>query len=552
MNRSQSRIPRIAAVLLPVLTVATFAFSAAPAAADEGWWYLSSTSEPTYLAPGEEGDVVVSAENAGETGIQAAERPVTLTDVLPEGFTPVAIVGFQRVAAVAHNATPVVCSLAHLSCTLERTLTPFTRIEMRIRVRVAEEAVSGAENRVGVSGGGAPASSIARPLVVSGQPTPFGAQEWGLNPEQEGGLSDTQAGSHPFQVSGSVAFNALADTAPFKFEYPLVETAGMVKDIVSKLPAGLIGTAQFPRCTLSQFETLVESPPPAQVLENECPLDSQVGVSSVLINEPGGFGTVQFVTAVFNVEPAYGEPARLGFFIPPFADAPVLLQTSLRSGPGEDYGIDLTARNVTQTATTVSAQVTVWGVPGDPRHNLERGEECLHGGECPTAVEPHPQAFLTMPTSCDGPLRSSVEVDSWGQPGVFLARAPGEPSPGLDGCNQLAFDPTTSAEPTTDRASAPSGLDFNLDFHDEGLTNGEGVAQSQLNKTVVTLPEGLTINPSAGVGLAGCTEADYARESVESPPGAGCPNELQARHRRNRNAALVGEDPWRDLYRATV
>src|ERR1019366_2886920 len=59
----------------------------------------------------------------------------------------------------------------------------------------------------------------------------------------------------------------------------------------------------------------------------------------------------------------------------------------------------------------------------------------------------------------------------------------------------------------------------------EGLTSAEGTAQSQLKNTVVTLPEGFTINPSAGVGLGGCTPADYARETVNSAPGAGCPND---------------------------
>jgi hypothetical protein len=41
----------------------------------------------------------------------------------------------------------------------------------------------------------------------------------------------------------------------------------------------------------------------------------------------------------------------------------------------------------------------------------------------------------------------------------------------------------------------------------------------------VTLPEGFTINPSAGVGLGSCTPADYARETLSSEPGEGCPND---------------------------
>jgi hypothetical protein len=35
----------------------------------------------------------------------------------------------------------------------------------------------------------------------------------------------------------------------------------------------------------------------------------------------------------------------------------------------------------------------------------------------------------------------------------------------------------------------------------------------------------LTINPSAGVGLGGCTPADYRNETLTSQPGAGCPDD---------------------------
>jgi hypothetical protein len=42
---------------------------------------------------------------------------------------------------------------------------------------------------------------------------------------------------------------------------------------------------------------------------------------------------------------------------------------------------------------------------------------------------------------------------------------------------------------------------------------------------VVTLPDGMTINPSVGAGLGACSLAGYAAETVSSAPGAGCPND---------------------------
>ena len=49
-------------------------------------------------------------------------------------------------------------------------------------------------------------------------------------------------------------------------------------------------------------------------------------------------------------------------------------------------------------------------------------------------------------------------------------------------------------------------------------------AQSQARRTVVSLPEGVTVNPSVGAGLGVCTPAEYARETARSAEGEGCPN----------------------------
>jgi hypothetical protein len=40
----------------------------------------------------------------------------------------------------------------------------------------------------------------------------------------------------------------------------------------------------------------------------------------------------------------------------------------------------------------------------------------------------------------------------------------------------------------------------------------------------LALPNGVTVNPSVGVGLAACSAAGYAAETAFSPQGAGCPN----------------------------
>ena len=523
LKRSRFFLLAACAITVLVLTGASSALAVSP------WWHLTSSSSPTVLQPEGKGRILLTATNLGDASADGGTGGlVTVTDALPAGLQAVSIEGsadkFEGGSPGVKG--PVVCVLKSLTCTFAGTVPPYDQIEVVIGVTVKEGAASGELNDVSITGGGAQGVSITRPIAVGEEAIPFGVAVNELTPEDEGGLPDTQAGSHPFQVTSTLVFNSrLALTEFGDREYPA--PVELPKNINVKLPPGLVGNPiPFARCTLKHF--LHGSRPES----NDCSPETAVGVASVIVNEPH-VGALRFVVPVFNLEPSFGEPARFGFYIP-ISRTPVLLDTSVRSGNGEDYGITVSSLNTEQIAALLVSEVTFWGVPGDASHDSVRGWGCLQatlgfangsGLPCQPLEAQHPPSFLTLPTSCPGSqLASSAEIDSWAQPTVFSTTPVSVAMATLDGCNLISFSPTTSAEPTTDRASAPSGLDFNVDFHDEGLTSREGLAQSHLNKAVVTLPEGFTINPSAGVGLGGCTPADYARESLSSLPGAGCPN----------------------------
>jgi hypothetical protein len=526
---------------------------AMPALAAEPWWELSSLSRPGYLPsqPGETGEIAVTAENLGDAAVNskpgATGGPVVIADTLPAGLEATEIGGNEPGPEGSPNEfSPLKCSLVRLSCTFEGVLAPYTVLELRIGVKVKAGAHSGELNAAEVTGGDAPDASVSHPITLSDSPTPFGVENFRTRFEEEGGTPDTRAGSHPFQMTTTVAINQSADSVPAnnpnkEYDKPKVHPIGLAKDVFTKFPVGFIGDpTPFPTCTLGKFLTMATGRD-KNPEDNACPAQSAVGVASVIINEPDILAYSTFVVPLFALEPYYGEPARFGFAIP-IGNVPVVLDASVRSGAGEgalpgeseDYGLSVDTSNITQSTGLLSANVTVWGTPGDPRHNISRGWGCLYEARglplhtpCERPEQEHPPAFLTTPTSCAGPLQASVEADSWGEAGVFADYLPSEPMPTLQGCNRLPFTPTIQAAPTTNSASSASGLDFNLDFHDEGLTNPDSLAQSDLNGTTVTLPEGFTINPSAGVGLAGCTPADYARETLASSPGAGCPNEAK-------------------------
>src|SRR6185437_6125198 len=191
-----------------------------------------------------------------------------------------------------------------------------------------------------------------------------------LTPEEEGGLPDTQAGSHPFQLTTTIALNA--QTVPVSEfggveEYPQVQPVGtFTKDLRFNLPPGLVGNpVPLPKCNTKVF--LEEG----QAGQEVCPTDTAVGVASVVT--AGGIPEAPIVTnPLYSLEPAVGEPARFGFQT---GAGPAFIDVSVRTGG--DYGVVATVPNITQSLEFLSAQVTFWGVPGDPRHDTTRGKECL-------------------------------------------------------------------------------------------------------------------------------------------------------------------------------
>ncbi len=485
----------------------------------------------TVKTPGRaDGQIVLSAVNAGVAAIEGASDPIEIAGALPPTVRAVGMSATAPKTGTLDERVRMSCTLKSLTCSYAGEVIPFGQVEVRIDV-VAEAAASPSETiGMTVSGGQVSSAALSRPLPV-GPAQGFGLEEYEMLPEEEGGLPATQAGSHPFQLTTTLTLDQRSDPASLG-ETPKAEPSQLVKDINVKLPPGLIGNPQaLPRCPLDRFLEDVEV---GRDLGDACETKSAVGIASVTVNEPGVLrGFVTFTQPIFNLEPAYGEPARFGFYIA----APklgIILDASLRSGSGEDYGVTVSALNTTQTAGFLSSTVTFWGTPGDQRHDNVRGWGCLEhargeteGFPCIDSPESEPPSFQTLPTSCSGPLQSSVSADSWLDQSEFFTFPTGLAMPAMNSCNQLRFAPLVSSLPTTESASSPTGLNFEINFDDEGITAAQGKAQSQVRKAVVTLPEGVVANPSLASGLSACSQAQYESETIDSKPGTGCPSESE-------------------------
>ncbi|HEX7245670.1 MAG TPA: hypothetical protein VF245_08915 [Solirubrobacterales bacterium] len=321
--------------------------------------------------------------------------------------------------------------------------------------------------------------------------------------EVSGALSTAQAAAHPDFTTTFALDGDPAELDGFGQPYPW----GGLREADVELPPGFAGNqAAFPTCKtvdLLKFSFLDRSAP--------CPTDSQVGVVS-----PGLWSIVPIGAALeplYIMSPPGGDVvARLGFIGVVY---PVLID--VRIDPQRDNALTASVVNPPAIAGLTGTTTTLWGVPTDSSHDTQRftPEEALFcGGPCGNSVPSglSPTAFMTNPTSC-GPAQVDFAAESY--PG-FLATPMTAVLPDIADCEQVPFDPAMSLQPTTRDAGSSSGMDVDLRIPQDGLIQPEGLGSAHLKKTVVTLPEGMSLNASAGDGLAGCSEAQIGLTS-ESP-----------------------------------
>jgi hypothetical protein len=525
-------LKRSTLTLLAVLPIASFAVmgvGTSSAAAAEPWWHLNSGSEPANIPPGGTGKIVVTAANLGTADANGGTgSPIKIVDTLPEHLVATGIAaeagngtsfGAPGLAAVSERvgncSTPPV-----LSCEYTGVIADYNQIQVVISVKAEAGAESGELNHASASGGGAAGVvSAAHPITVSSTPTPYGVENYEMTPEEVGGKVDTQAGSHPFQLTTTLDLNqGLLPGEPPAY----------AKDLHFNLPPGLVGNpTPFPQCSEALFLTRPEEGDDS----NTCPADTAVGIAEFTINL-GLFGGTEeggIVVPLFNLVPEFGEPARFGFY---FDETPVYLDTSVRTG--SDYGVTVSVDNISQEVAFLSSRVTFWGVPGDPRHNNARGWSCIDDeavigdqgthdiGPCMIPTEEvHPPPLIGLPTSCAGPLETDVETDSWKERGAFrtFPQNPNGLLPTLDGCTKLPFKPEIKVSPDIQNANSPSGLKVDVHVPQTVDLATEGLSASDVKNIVVALPPGVAIDPSAGDGLEACSSdpGDLASGQLGSP-----------------------------------
>jgi hypothetical protein len=472
-------------------------------------WQITSVSTPTNLVPGDrEQELTVTAVNAG--GGATDGSAVTISDTLPAGVTATGALP-ERTGVIGEDAFPEALGQATLNClpsafvvtcTDSRTVDPGDVLTVRIPVSVeASVAPATLVNHVSVTGGGGAPILAYAPLAVSSMPAAPGIAPGSLAV----GLSTMQAGAHP-NLTTTFAFSTSA----------FAQVSSAPKDTRFDLPVGLVGnTVGMPRCPSA---SITASP-------GRCLADTIVGTAVLTgISASGGRDVTQFTSPVYNIAPAPGEPAAFAFYA---NETLVRLDTSVLSAG--DYGVRVTAANLSENNEALAVSITIWGVPADhngPGHDMPGTASGPFGGPSADVRV----SLLSNPTQCSEPLSATLSTDAWTEPGVFRAQSVGLGT--LSGCDEVPFASSMSMVPDTLEAGAPAGYHFDLTVHREQDSEPEGVAASDVKNVTVTLPVGTVISPSAATGLAACSDEQFfgpePNRGLSHPATVGsCPPESQ-------------------------
>ncbi|HEX3511628.1 MAG TPA: hypothetical protein VHT27_11090 [Solirubrobacteraceae bacterium] len=126
--------------------------------------------------------------------------------------------------------------------------------------------------------------------------------------------------------------------------------------------------------------------------------------------------------------------------------------------------------------------------------------------------------FITNATNCPGHLTTRLTIEDLEKTTVPRAYTPPAPI-ALAECEKIPFEPSFGLFPSTTQQDQPAELTAEAAVvRHPGETE---IDTSDLKTATFTLPEGMTLNPSAAAGLSACSPAQARIHSATA--GVGCP-----------------------------
>jgi hypothetical protein len=289
----------------------------------------------------------------------------------------------------------------------------------------------------------------------------------------------TQAAGHPDW--GITTFEVNSKETLLKQHEP----EGAVRRIRVDVPPGLAANPEaLPKCKKTEFEA------------NLCKPETEVGNTELIVFD--GVNDLPITGTVYNLEQIPGLPLLFGIDI----GAKPLLHTHLflegHVAWNTDYHEYFEINNVPKESEGVKLATV--------KSKLNFNGHAGLGN------------FLTLPSVCSSSTTSYLELESYeGQ----ISRTPTETPVGVDRCDKVPFKPTAVVKPETAQSDQPNGATTEVLVPQNA--GAKEINTADIKDAHVTLPEGMTLNPSAAHGLEACSPSQIGigtTNPVSCPAGS--------------------------------
>jgi hypothetical protein len=384
------------------------------------------------------------------------------------------------------------CTVA--TCGQEDVLGPF--FEPKAKITVAEAEAEG--------------------FTQAGGRVPFGVTDFKIQTVEEGSPT-TAPGAYPKQVPTSIVTHLRTDVAPGLATNPFAVSQCSAENFGNKEAVPGSGFYAAPTCATTGSESTV------------------LGENKVTVYAGPTAKDVPLAGTVYNLEPEQGLASEFGVAL----EIPQpLSEGALKAG--------------FKKAEEEGAVPGVGGFPSLPvqafleaqqyfAHTLIKGN--VEWGQQPNGTQQGDyHDYFEIDVSPALPLiRSRLVFEGTRGNGAFITNAtacPGHNTTtlketdaektvvkkefttpiGLKNCKAVPFEPSLVLTPGTTAFDQPDEITTNVSIPQ---VPAAPIGNAQLKSASVTLPEGMTLNPSAAAGLAVCTPAQARIHSAEK--GVSCP-----------------------------
>ncbi len=336
-------------------------------------------------------------------------------------------------------------------------------------------------------------------------------------------VSEAEAKAEGYtQAGGRVPFGITDFKVTTVGEYAKGEAqpTGVVTHVRTDVATGLATSpVAVPECSMKEFGETELAPGTGAYPEPKCKTtpaseDTEIGVNKVVVavyTEKGQFVTdAPLEGKVYNLEPPTGRASDYGvaLSLEPLGKPGVFAHTMIEGnvewgkeakGTGVGDYHDYFEINVSPKLPLIRSRLTLVGTSG-------RGD------------------FITNATSCpgDNTTRLSLEgVEGAKEETPFRTLESFTTPVGLSGCGSLLFEPKFALTSGSTLSDQPNEITAEASQENNPKAN----AQSQVKTASITLPEGMTLNPSAAHGLEACTpaQAHVDGKAFSEAFGVKCP-----------------------------